>query len=392
MSSTNLIALADLGSLPFYVGEFEKPANGELPDTLPFKVGYRTDLDLLVQMPDERVEQYLNEAYQIGSIVGTPMSEDGIGRRYADDFLSFIARVVPSVKGLHVLEVGGGTGYLLHRLHKLGAEVLGVEPGEHGQEGARKYGIEIVRGLFPCEEVSSKSFDAIINFTVLEHLTDPAGFLEEQKRLLTDSGIIIFAVPDCTDHIEAGDVAMFIHEHWSYFSPTSIQALVESIGLRLLSLERAGFGGCLYAVAGKSGQSIARQNHKNRMDLFRARLDNGLKRMKEYFQQAEKQRSSIGVFCPGRFFNLLHLVRPNNAPRFFDDDPRLHGKYYPPIPVPVESRAALIENPVDELLIWSRSFGEKLKAELTEEKSLQKTHMILTEQFSRDRSEMTTGS
>lgn len=392
MSSMNLITLADLGSLPFYVGEFETPSNGELPDTLPFKVGYRTDLDLVVQMPDEKVEQCLNEAYQKGSIVGTPMSEEGIGRHYADDFLSFIGRVLPSVKGLHVLEVGGGTGYLLHRLHKLGAEVLGVEPGEHGQEGARRYGIEIVRGLFPCEEVSSKSFDAIINFTVLEHLRDPVHFLEEQRRLLTDSGVIIFAVPDCTEHIEAGDVAMFIHEHWSYFSPSSIRALVESIGLRLLSLERSGFGGCLYAVAGKSGQSINVAGQTNRMDLFRTRLDDGLKRMKEFFKHTERERASVGVFCASRFFNLLHLISPNNAPRFFDDDPRLHGKYYPPITIPVESRAALIENPVDELLIWSRSFGEKLKTQLASEKSLRHTRIRLTDEFSDARSEVTSGA
>jgi SAM-dependent methyltransferase len=390
MSSTNLITLADLGSLPFYVGEYETPSNGELPDTLPFKVGYRSDIDLVVQVPDETVEQYLKEAYQKGSIVGTPMSEDGIGRRYADDFIGFIGRVMPSVKGLHVLEVGGGTGYLLHRLHQMGAQVLGVEPGEHGQLGAQKYGIEIVRGLFPCEEVS-RTFDAIINFTVLEHLLDPAGFLEEQRRLLSDSGVIILAVPDCTEHIEAGDVAMFIHEHWSYFSPSSIKALLESIGMRLLNLERAGFGGCLYAVAGKSGHSTTAENQKTKMDLFSARLDDSLKRMKEFFQQTERDHASVGVFCASRFFNLLHLVRPENPPRFFDDDPRLHGKYYPPIPIPVESRAALIEDPVDELLIWSRSFGEKLKTELAGEKSLQHTRMSVTDQFSGDRSEVTTG-
>jgi 2-polyprenyl-3-methyl-5-hydroxy-6-metoxy-1,4-benzoquinol methylase len=392
MSSTNLITLADLGSLPFYVGEFDRPSNGELPDTLPFKVGYRSDIDLVVQVPDETVEQHLNEAYKKGSIVGTPMSEDGIGRRYADDFLGFIGRAMSSVKDLHVLEVGGGTGYLLYRLQQMGAKVLGVEPGEHGQHGAQKYGVDIIRGLFPCDEVSSKTFDAIINFTVLEHLIDPASFLDEQRRLLTDTGVIIFAVPDCTEHIEAGDVAMFIHEHWSYFSPSSIQALVESIGMRLLSLERAGFGGCLYAVAGKSGHSINVAGQTNRMDLFRTRLDDSLKRMKEFFQHTERERASVGVFCAARFFNLLHLISPNNPPRFFDDDPRLHGKYYPPINIPVESRAALIENPVDELLIWSRSFGEKLKTDLAREKSLRHTRMRLTNEFSDERSEGTSGA
>jgi hypothetical protein len=56
--------------------------------------------------------------------------------------------------------------------------------------------------------------------------------------------------------------------------------------------------------------------------------------------------------------------------RWFDDDPALHGRFYPPIPIEVESRDALLAHPVDELLIASWTFGEALREQLAENSAL----------------------
>lgn len=376
--------LLDLGYLPFHIGVTDVPSNGDLPDVLPFVVGVRRDIDLLVQLPNFAVQQYLEQTYRRGCIVGTPMSEEGFGRRYTDDFLTFIFRTVQpeSVKGLRVLEIGCGSGYLLYRLKELGANVLGIEPGEQGQAGAQKYGIEIVRSIFPNDHVHSKGrFDLIVHYAVLEHSLDPVYFLEKQCNCLSESGMIIFSVPDCTEYVRKGDVSMFLHEHWSYFSANSLKSLVESVDLRLLRLERARFGGSLYVVAGRTGESIATKSDADALELVGLRAKNGIANAGEFFERAARYRHSTGVFCAARAINLLHLIKPKKLPRFFDDDLRIHRKYYPPFNVSVESRTSLLNKPVDELVIMSRSFGTQLKAEFMKEDLSKEMQTILADEI-----------
>jgi 2-polyprenyl-3-methyl-5-hydroxy-6-metoxy-1,4-benzoquinol methylase len=383
MSQNVVEAIVDLGSLPFHVGETESPSNGALPDVLPFVVGVRRDTGLIVQAHNPGVERYLEQAYRRGSIIGTPMASGGIGRRYAEDFLGFILRALDaeSLRGLRVLEIGCGSGYLLSRLKELGAEVLGIEPGEQGQVGARVHGVEIIRDVFPSERVpAAERFDVILTYAVAEHVTDPVRFFELQTRHLDRSGRLIFSVPDCSECISVGDISMFLHEHWSYFSPASLNELVRLVGLRLLRQERSGYGGALYGLVGESGDSAAAAPARDESALFQARVKGAVEGARRFFGEAARGASPVGIFCAARAINLLHVLGRRDSIRFFDDDPRLHGKFYPPFAAPVESRAALLSRPVEELVIMSWSFGQKLKAELGREESLKQTRISLPDE------------
>jgi 2-polyprenyl-3-methyl-5-hydroxy-6-metoxy-1,4-benzoquinol methylase len=380
MNSNHITPISDLGSLPFIIGESETPSYSGFPDVLPFVVGVRPDTSLIVQVPNTEVQNYVEKAYGKGGVIGTPMANEGIGRGYADDFLGFISRALSpgTLKGQRVLEIGCGTGYLLSRINELGAEVLGVEPGERGQIGASKYGIKVLHGMFPHEQISADDrFEVIVTYGVVEHVVDPIPFLEAQVQYLSESGVMIFAVPDSTDCILAGDVSMFAHEHWSYFSAASLKETIEHVGLRLLSLERSGFGGLLYCVAERTGDSVQLDYQDLEPVSFESRMKNAIEHARQYFDTASREASSVGIFCAARALNLLHILQPENSLRFFDDDLRLHGKYYPPFKFPVESRASLLNKPVDDLIIMSRSFGTKLMDELQREEALRSVAMKL---------------
>jgi len=62
--------------------------------------------------------------------------------------------------------------------------------------------------------------------------------------------------------------------------------------------------------------------------------------------------------------------------RFFDDDPRVAGRYYPPFAIPVENRAALIARPTDQVLILSRSFGQRIGESLHAAGELRSTRIV----------------
>lgn len=371
--------LVDLGLLPFHVGMADRPTNGAaLPDRMPFALSIRNGL--LVERPNPEVDALLAQAYGRGSVVGTPMSEGGLGRRYADDFFAFILRKTGGVKGARLLELGCGSGYLLWRLNEQGADAVGLEPGSQAEEAAQEHGLRILRGTFPHPGLAEQGrFDLILHYAVLEHALDPLAFLKAQRPLLAEGGRIVFAVPDCGPFIAQGDPSMFLHEHWSYFSRESLRSLAAAAGFELLALEPSGFGGALYALAAP-GATVSADQPPDLL-AFPERLARSVSAARAYFRDAAVSRKQVGVFCAARVINLLELAAPPMLPRLFDDDPRLAGRYYPPFDRAVESRAALLERPVDELIILSRAFGERIRAELAAEASLRSTRFLLPEEW-----------
>jgi 2-polyprenyl-3-methyl-5-hydroxy-6-metoxy-1,4-benzoquinol methylase len=375
----------NFGSLPFHIGPRSAPGNEPLPNTLPFSAGVRLDCDLLVQLPDKYVTANLEKAYDLGTIVGTPMSELGIGRKYADDFLEFILKQVGKThkERISILEIGCGYGYLLYRLKLLGFDVLGVDPRGVGQDGSTKYGVKIVQDIFPgrSDHFNKKKYDVIIHHAVMEHAEDPLAFLRAQIDCLHESGRILFSVPDCSDYIGVGDISIFLHEHWSYFTPFSLNKVVEQAGAKLVHLEKAGYGGAMYGVVIRVGKSTDVSQGPEHTKQFRNKVERTLARMRDFFQKARKHNMTVGIFGPGRAINFLYLLKPKLDLRFFDDDDYLRGKYFPPFNICVESRETLISNKVDLLLIMSRTFGEDIKDSILAEEKSKEMEIVLFEEL-----------
>ncbi|MCK4486449.1 MAG: class I SAM-dependent methyltransferase, partial [Desulfobacterales bacterium] len=257
--SIDILPLIDLGTISFHTGVKSSPFNDGLPNTAPFNVGLRSYVNLLVQVPYADVSRYLAKAYEKGSMIGTPMSEVGVGRKYTEDFLEFILKNVnlQNEDRPRILEIGCGTGYLLYRLKRLGLRVLGIEPGEQGQTGSLKYDLEIIQDTFPGKMIGyGERFELIIHYGVLEHIENPVTFLQKQAEYLSEYGSTIFAVPNCQEYILSGNISMFVHEHWNYFTPYSLNKVIEKAGMKLLRLESARYGGAIYGIAGKTGQAI----------------------------------------------------------------------------------------------------------------------------------------
>jgi hypothetical protein len=195
--------------------------------------------------------------------------------------------------------------------------------------------------------------------------------------LLTPKGRLILGVPDCGPHVVAADLSMFVHEHWSYFTEASLTRTLQIAGFGVQRLEKAAYGGSIYAVAepgpcrqGDGGCSVA-------FDGLAARLRAGIDRVSIRLREIERQKKTVGVFCPSRFVNYLQLSRASLPVRFFDDDTTIQNGFYPPLPWPVESREQLLNRPVDELFVMSRAFGEKLKKELRKNERLAGTRILL---------------
>jgi len=232
----------NVGALPFYYTPLRRPTNDDLPDHLPFALDMDYRTGTLVQVPNKEVSDALSQAYSKGSMPTGMMDEEGIGKEYAEDFLAFLQqRADACSKRGSVLEIGCGTGYLLYRLKLLGADVLGLEPGPHGQDGSKRFGIPIIKDFFPSPKIAGE-FDLVVLFSVLEHVESPSGFLGSVLPLVKENGRIAISVPDCEPYMGAGDISMLYPEHLSYYTQTTLRNSVKaSMGLET-EVEKASFG------------------------------------------------------------------------------------------------------------------------------------------------------
>jgi SAM-dependent methyltransferase len=366
-------AIWKIESLPFVWGAQATHNNPYgLPDTLPFTLTVEETTGLLVQRPDPLVEEALNRAYKAGSVLGSNVAEDGIGRQYADDFLSFITSTMGSESEpeaqVSVLEIGCGNGYLLSRMRPLFGSAIGIEPGPQGQQGAARYGLNILQGFFPTPEIAGR-YSAIVLMSVLEHVQNPADFVSKLRDYLTPNGRIFISVPNEGSYIDSGDVSTLFHEHWSYFDRNTFRATMFQAGLRLVTDCESSFGGSLYASLSDDlpeGSGIDDLNDNLRVaHTYVAQARTHCETLRKACEELTAGRRSLGVFVPARFVNAMGISGiPADSIRFFDDDPSLIGTYYPGIPIAIESRADLMKSPPDSILIMSRTFGPQLAEQL----------------------------
>lgn len=139
------------------------------------------------------------------------------------------AKVVPSGR---VLDLGCNNGYGSYELSRHGHEVIGVDVSAGALEDARKRfhaaNLEFrqVNGL----ELSfdSNHFDLITSFQVIEHIVDMDSYLNEIRRVLKPSGIVVFTTPNAIIRLDPG-MKPWNHFHIQEFTPSRLEALLRPV-------------------------------------------------------------------------------------------------------------------------------------------------------------------
>lgn len=103
------------------------------------------------------------------------------------------------LKGLRILDVGSGGGLVSEGVRKLGAKVVGIDPGAENvgvaKAHARTSGLEIDYRVAAPEdlEAEAEGFDAVLALEVIEHAADPQAFVDAIARLLRPGGAMILS-------------------------------------------------------------------------------------------------------------------------------------------------------------------------------------------------------
>jgi len=94
----------------------------------------------------------------------------------------------------NVLEVGSGKGAFAK--HIATKKYVGLDFSKHAKELAAKNGIKIENQMIHAHAGDHQgSYDVVVSFQVLEHVSDPKGFIEDKIKALKIGGRLIIAVP-----------------------------------------------------------------------------------------------------------------------------------------------------------------------------------------------------
>lgn len=147
------------------------------------------------------------------------------------EYLSIID-FVRGKKGLKILEVGCGLGYLTYALNQSGHPTKGIDISSKSIDLARKeFGDFFINLAIEDLEEDGNKFDLIIATELIEHLKDPRAFLCKCNRLLNPKGALILTTPN-KDYY--GNNYLWNTElpplHLSWIGRRGLQKLGESVG------------------------------------------------------------------------------------------------------------------------------------------------------------------
>ncbi len=139
-----------------------------------------------------------------------------------------------------LLDIGAGTGAFANTMKKNGWEVIGLEPDITAREQAIKnYQLQLDLPN-SIDHLKAASFNAITLWHVLEHVHDLKGYWNHFKKLLSNQGQLIIAVPNYTSqdaqHYGQYWAAYDVPRHLYHFSPQSIEQLASQYGFTLKSI------------------------------------------------------------------------------------------------------------------------------------------------------------
>jgi ubiquinone/menaquinone biosynthesis C-methylase UbiE len=143
-------------------------------------------------------------------------------------FAKFIHQFGPS----SVLEIGGGHGVLAKQYQEIASiPWVIVEPNPTPIPGCAA---QIIKGFFDASCTFESSFDVVAHSHVLEHIYDPHEFMINLARVVDESGVLCFSLPNMKKLLEQKSSSCLNFEHTLYLTEPYIDFLLDRHGFTVV--------------------------------------------------------------------------------------------------------------------------------------------------------------
>jgi len=221
---------------------------------------------------------------------GEQIRETAALKYYLEQGAGLLSMVEPFLrlnnsKKKSLLEVGTGYGFALHFAREaLKWQVSGCDPSSLARVGAKDLELEILPiYLDQNTALKTKAVDVVYSSEVIEHVTNPDGFLQPIIYALKKNGVLILTTPD----IGAMQTNRSLDSLLPLVSPGSHLVLFSKAGLEA-TLQRAGFK---HVEVLSTGDTLIAYGSNSALD-FTDKIDTGLIAYRQYLQQQTEEFKS----------------------------------------------------------------------------------------------------
>ena len=288
---------------------------------------------------------------------------------YLDMFAKNLISGTGFKRGSRVLDIGANDGSLLKAFKRRGFRVLGVEPSKLACNIAREKGIEMLNDFFNSTLAkkilhSYGKFEIVTATRVLANIVDLNDFLEGVKSLLKDGSIFAVEVDAFDELSQKGEFDSFYHEHYSYFTPESINYLFRKNGLKIVLKERTSFrGGELRIISVKDGGNLPNFKVPNLIDYksFAQKVVDYKVEVKSLFTKI-KDSKIVGFGAPAKGVTFLNYIGLDDSKISYivDATPNKQGRLIPGMHIPVYPENYLLKDEPDYCLLLAWNYKDEI--------------------------------
>ncbi len=314
--------------------------------------------------------------------------------KHAQEYVAMISeRLTLGAQSL-VVELASNDGYLLQYFVQRGIPCLGIEPAANVAAAARERGVPTEVAFFHEEtakqmRASGTAADLVLGNNVLAQVPDINTFVAGLPIILKPQGTVTFEFPHLMRLFDENQFDTIYHEHFSYFSLITIEAIFAHHGLTVFDVEELWTHGGSLRIYARHQADASRPVSERLLALRKRELDAGYDRIETYARFELRVRETkrkllelliaakrdgkriVGYGAPGKGNTLLNYcgIRTDFIDFTVDRNPYKHGRFLPGTHIPIFAPEKLDEAKPDYIFILPWNLKNEIMTQLAHARS-----------------------
>jgi SAM-dependent methyltransferase len=287
-----------------------------------------------------------------------------------------------------VVEIASNDGYLLQHFVARGIPVLGIEPAANVAAEAERKGIptrvEFFGEVLARELSADGPADLVVGNNVLAHVPELNDFVSGITTMLKPDGLATLEFPHLLRLVDENQFDTIYHEHFSYFSLTTVRALFAEHGLTVFDVqELSTHGGSLRVYARRSDtgrhgvepavrallerEAVAGVRDREWYSSFSERVKQTKRNLLGFLIDARRNGKSIaGYGAPAKGNTLLNYcgIRADLVDYTVDRSPHKQGRFLPGTHIAIHHPDQIFETRPDYVLILPWNVKEEVMQQM----------------------------
>lgn len=288
-----------------------------------------------------------------------------------------------------VVEIASNDGYLLRNFVAAGIPVLGVEPAANCAAAAEKIGVRSVVEFFgtaTARELSGRygQADLLLGNNVLAHVPDLNDFVRGMAVMLKPTGVITMEFPHLLQLVEQNQFDTIYHEHFSYFSFTTVEKVFAAHGITLYDVDELPTHGGSLRIHGRHhahtlpvSPRVADLKRREeawgvtRPDVYRSfneKVKETKRAILEFLIEARRAgKTVVGYGAPGKGNTLLNYcgIRTDFIDYTVDRSPHKQNTYTPGTHIPIHAPERIRETRPDYVFILPWNLKDEIMQQMS---------------------------